>query len=501
MHRGCFVWTATCRLSGRRTPRPAPRVSVFVFLVCVRGCTRPSGRSPGRVWRAGLPCVFQRTHPSGWLPGHSPIRVASWPGWAGRPLGRVLVRLTVPVSVLPPPRRLLLVVRGVPRPVVCCRGLVWAVLCGLRWCAGVRVPCCLVCCSVVLLASSLAVSRWRRLRRFCWCCAVPCCTAQFCAVSRRVSCCRASLYAVVFSLVLCSVVVAALLSLCLLSSAHLQVCLAWCRPPARPLCVCGALCRLVLPRCAGLLCALRCCVAACCVVLFGVRRAVLCCVVPCCAPRVVWCCVVFPRVAGPCRVLCRFWWRCVVLLCAALFAGVLRFGALCCAVPLCAVVACCVPSGVWWRGAVDCVLCCAVLVFAAVCCAAPLGGVSGCAVLCCPRCGLLCLLSRVAGCCVVPPGAVLGRIASCCAVCCSAVMHCAAWVVLCCVVSWCVVSLRAVACPRVLCGADAEPGTPWPPNHVFCTDSQRQLIDALIANRPALAAILFYHFITGARGK
>ena len=44
---------------------------------------------------------------------------------------------------------------------------------------------------------------------------------------------------------------------------------------------------------------------------------------------------------------------------------------------------------------------------------------------------------------------------------------------------------------------DAEPGTPRPPNHVFCTDSRRQLIYALIAKRPALAAILFHYVITG----
>ena len=48
-------------------------------------------------------------------------------------------------------------------------------------------------------------------------------------------------------------------------------------------------------------------------------------------------------------------------------------------------------------------------------------------------------------------------------------------------------------------GGDAEPGTPRPPNHVFCTVSRRQLMNALIANWPALAAILFYHCTTGAR--
>ena len=38
---------------------------------------------------------------------------------------------------------------------------------------------------------------------------------------------------------------------------------------------------------------------------------------------------------------------------------------------------------------------------------------------------------------------------------------------------------------------DAEPGAPQPREHVFCTDSRRHLIDALIVNLPALAAILF----------
>ena len=46
---------------------------------------------------------------------------------------------------------------------------------------------------------------------------------------------------------------------------------------------------------------------------------------------------------------------------------------------------------------------------------------------------------------------------------------------------------------------DTESATPRLPNNVFCTDSRRQLIDALIANQPALAAILFYYFTTGAR--
>ena len=46
---------------------------------------------------------------------------------------------------------------------------------------------------------------------------------------------------------------------------------------------------------------------------------------------------------------------------------------------------------------------------------------------------------------------------------------------------------------------DTERRTPRPPNDVLCIDSRRQLINALIANWPALGAILLYFFITGAR--
>ena len=74
-------------------------------------------------------------------------------------------------------------------------------------CAGVRVPCCLVCCPVVLLVLSLAVSRSRWLRRFCWCRVVPCfavlCCAVICCVCRR----RARLCVVVFPLLPSGVVV------------------------------------------------------------------------------------------------------------------------------------------------------------------------------------------------------------------------------------------------------------------------------------------------------
>ena len=144
-----------------------------------------------------------------------------------------------------------------------------------------------------------------------------------------------------------------------------------------------------------------------------------------------------------CRALRRSLGCCILVLCAVLSRCVLLSVALCRLVPVSVV-----------RLAVCCaVLCCVALLFAAVCCAAPLSVVSGCAVLCCPRCGLLFRLGRGAVCCAVPPGAVLTRVASRCAVWCSAVVHCAVGMVLCCVVSRCVVPFRAVACPQVLCGA------------------------------------------------
>ena len=82
MHRGCFVWTPTPPLAGRRTPRPGP------VRVCV--CS-----PPGRVGRAGLPGAF-------WCA--SPFPFAAWsfcfagppPGW-GCPLCGSLV------SSAPPP--------------------------------------------------------------------------------------------------------------------------------------------------------------------------------------------------------------------------------------------------------------------------------------------------------------------------------------------------------------------------------------------------------------
>ena len=52
MHRGCFVWTPTPPLSGRRTPRPGP-ARVCVCVLCLAG----SGRLASRA-RSGTPHLF-----------------------------------------------------------------------------------------------------------------------------------------------------------------------------------------------------------------------------------------------------------------------------------------------------------------------------------------------------------------------------------------------------------------------------------------------------------
>ena len=280
------------------------------------------------------------------------------------------------------------------------------------------------------------------------CSALPCCFARRFVVCGAVVRCR------VLRCFPCCSVVSWLFSLCLLGFAHLRVCAAWCCPPPPPWFVCRAFCRFVLPRCAGLFCPLWCRVVACCVVLFGVRRAV-----SCCAPRVAWCGAAVPRAAASCCVLCRARWCCAVLSCVAPFAGVLRPGALCCAVPLCAVVGCFVPSGVRWRCAVGCVLCCAVVCCCVLCCAFRRGVWLRCAVLSSlwlavsfwSRCPVLCCASW---CCVGPC-----RIVLCCVVLCCVVVRCAvrwgaaSWCsVLCCPTVCCRGLLCAVWCQLALCG-------------------------------------------------
>ena len=52
MHRGCFVWTPTPPLAGRRTPRPGP-VRVCVCLLFLAGSGGPASRA-----RSGAPHLF-----------------------------------------------------------------------------------------------------------------------------------------------------------------------------------------------------------------------------------------------------------------------------------------------------------------------------------------------------------------------------------------------------------------------------------------------------------
>ena len=424
----------------------------------------------------------------------------------------------------PPPGRLILVLRGAPRLVVWCRGWVWAVLCGARCfaapcCAVLGVPCCVVCCSVVLFASSLAVFRWRWPRCFCWCHTVLRCPVLYCSVFRRVWCRRALLCAVVFSLLLCSVVVLALFFLRILGSGYLRPCTAWCCPPS-PWNVCRAFCPFVLRCCAGLFCALWCCTAACCVVLFGARRVLFCfaggvlprCVSSCgCAllrallcsvalcPVVVrcavcwgaasWCyplCCPAVRCCGlPCAVWCPLAFcgcLCVVLCRCLLLCAVLRLWVWCLVALSCAVlvVACCFVL-VALLYAVLCllVLCWAVLRRVVLC-----GAVLLCTVLwrwCCAALspGVWCrfVLWCALGCCVVPRVlcALLRAVVSCAVllcfmlcpgVWCLGALYCAVRVVSCCLVGVCVpvccaVSLHAVlrcvaSCCYVRCSAVAH---------------------------------------------
>ena len=332
--------------------------------------------------------------------------------------------------VPPPPGGYSWLCAGPPCLVLWCCGWVWAVLCGCLavWCA--RRLCRWPSLVGVGHARSVGVAR---------CTASPCCFVRFFAVCGAVARCR------VLWCFPCCCVVSWLFSLCLLGPAHLQVAPPGATPPPLRWFVCRAFCRFVLAHCAGLFCPLSHRVAACCVVLFGMRRAVSCPVVLCGWRGAALLPLVRLRLAA-CSVLCcralrRLLGCCLLVLCAVLSRCVLLWVAFCCLVSV---------------GVVRLAACCAALLFPAVCCAALLGVVSGCAVLCCPRCGLLFRFGRAALCCAMPPGAVLGRVASCCAVWCCAAVHCAVGVARCCVVSRSVVPLPAVACPRVLRGASRD---------------------------------------------
>ena len=129
--------------------------------------------------------------------------------------------------VLPPPGRLLLVFCAVPRLPLWCRGLVWAVLWGLRcfllslcaalcWCAGALLfgvlSCCIVgfvaCCLVLALAPPFPlVSCGALLCRAVLCgvlscvvpsCEVVCCGLSFGAIWSRGALCRLGVWSAVF---------------------------------------------------------------------------------------------------------------------------------------------------------------------------------------------------------------------------------------------------------------------------------------------------------------
>ena len=307
------------------------------------------------------------------------------------------------------------------------------------WCAV------LLCCWLCRWPSSVGVGRTVSVGAAAPCCFVRCFVVCGAAVRCRVLWCF-----------LCSCVVSWLWPCSLSAFSVLRTC-GFAPPGAAPptLFVCRTFCRFLLPCCAGLFCAVWCCVAACCVLLFQVRRAVswraLTC---CCVLCAVWCCAGFPRAAAPCcLLLCRARWRCAVLSCVAPFAGMLRLCALCCAVLLCAVVGCFVPSGVRWRCAVGCLLGCTVVCCCVLCCAFGRGVRLRCAVLSSlwlavlswSRCCVLCCASW---CCAGPCRIVLCCVVQrCCALCCGG-----GAALLCLVCRF--VLLPALGCcavPRVLC--------------------------------------------------
>ena len=109
MHRGCFVWTLTQPLSGRRTPRLGP-ARVCVCVPCLAGSGKPAFRARCGLrhlflWPVLLRSLFAR-HPLGWgcplfllcasvVPGVLCVRT-----WAALGLG---VLLPYPSPPFPPP--------------------------------------------------------------------------------------------------------------------------------------------------------------------------------------------------------------------------------------------------------------------------------------------------------------------------------------------------------------------------------------------------------------
>ena len=89
---------------GRGDPSPTPQRALLRagFARCVGGTRVPVGAASclgvGRPGSGALPAPTAR--PSGGLPGCCACACPAWPGWAGRPPGRDLVRLTFPLAFL-----------------------------------------------------------------------------------------------------------------------------------------------------------------------------------------------------------------------------------------------------------------------------------------------------------------------------------------------------------------------------------------------------------------
>ena len=222
---------------------------------------------------------------------HLALELPGWISFSSLACGLACGACVVPWCCAPPPRRLLLVFCGFPRLVVWCRGLVWLVFrrFSVPGCGVVRVPFCLVCCCVVLLALSPAVCRWRSLRRSSF---VPCVVVRCC---------------VLWCFSLCYLV-----SWCIMSSGRLVRCVAFC-------CVgCVGFYRSVASSCAAVRIVAWSRVVACCCALswgaalcyFGVPPVVLVLLFVSCPS--VWCSVASFALAG-------------TVFCCPLFLGVRRW--------------------------------------------------------------------------------------------------------------------------------------------------------------------------------
>ena len=407
MHRGCFVWTPTPPLAGRRTPRPGP-VRVCVCLLFLAGSGGPASRA-----RSGAPhlflwplCLSALLGPL--RAGVAPLFFAAvaFPRWLFFSASRCLARASFVSSAWP----LAALWWLLPRPAPLCvsgfrRSCLWP------WCFFffffffLRAP-----------PLSPAFSGFRP--RVPWASAL----ALFVLLAFRFSALRAPVPLSCFPLG------------CWLLPRG-------CCPPPPPLCVprfsflpLGAVCRVVLcvPRCGAVLrraaarCVARCCAGVCCVALVWCR---------CLLRRALWRCpslwgpvlcgAVFCGVPPRCvlRVFCRgAVVRAVRSLCSP-FCAVLCFAVL---VRLrCAVRVVRAAAGAWCCGALLCVV-----LFPVVCRGAVLGLVArGCLLVACFGVGVLVWprgLLPCAWCGLLWCPAVLFRVLWCCAVawCCGVVLCC-----------------------------------------------------------------------------